>query len=94
MACVWHGSCQSIGLLQACTLLKDEHVSGMSAAERAELEAMHANERQLYDQLDRLDEELADSKDKASKAEAEKQLIFDEFQSLQAQVTVTHKLLT
>ena len=49
---------------------------------------MHANERQLYDQLDRLDEELADSKDKAAKAETEKQLIFDEFQSLQAQVTV------
>ena len=64
----------------------------MSAAERAELEAMHANERQLYDQLDKLDEELADSKDKAAKAEAEKQLIYDEFQSLQAQVSRTQQL--
>ena len=32
--------------------------AGMSANERAELEAMHAHERQLCDQLDKLDEEL------------------------------------
>ena len=59
----------------------------MSATERAELEAMHANERQLYDQLDQLDEELITSKERAERAEAEKQSIYDEFQSLQLQVT-------
>lgn len=60
---------------------------GMSADERAELEAMHAHERQLTDELDRLDAELAETKQRAEAAEAEKQTIYDEFQSLQAQVT-------
>ncbi|KAL0030034.1 hypothetical protein WJX79_002301 [Trebouxia sp. C0005] len=59
---------------------------GMSADERAELEAMHAHERQLTDELDRLDAELAETKQRAEAAEAEKQTIYDEFQSLQAQV--------
>ena len=58
----------------------------MSADERAELEGMHAHERQLTDELDRLDAELAESKQRAANAEAEKQNIYDEFQSLQAQV--------
>ena len=60
--------------------------AGMSADERAELEGMHAHERQLTDELDRLDAELAESKERAANAEAEKQNIYDEFQSLQAQV--------
>ena len=60
--------------------------AGMSADERAELEAMHAHERQLTDELDRLDAELAETKQRAEAAEAEKQTIYDEFQSLQAQV--------
>ncbi len=61
--------------------------AGMSADERAELEAMHAHERQLTDELDRLDAELAETKQRAEAAEADKQTIYDEFQSLQAQVT-------
>ena len=60
--------------------------SGMSAEEKADLEAMHANEKRLYDQLDRLDEELLESRDKTARAEADKQSLLDEFETLQAQV--------
>ena len=60
----------------------------MSAEERADLEAMHANEKRLYDQLDRLDEELLESRDKTARAEADKQTLLDEFETLQAQVSL------
>ena len=62
--------------------------AGMSAEERADLEAMHANEKRLYDQLDRLDEELLESRDKTARAEADKQTLLDEFETLQAQVSL------
>lgn len=62
--------------------------TGMSAEERADLDAMHANEKRLYDQLDSLDEELLKSRDKAAQAEADKQSLLDEFETLQTQVPV------
>lgn len=58
----------------------------MSADERAELAAMHAHERQLCDQLDKLDEELHASQQQTAEVEAERQLLLDEFQQLQGQV--------
>ena len=58
----------------------------MSAEEKADLEAMHANEKRLYDQLDRLDEELLESREKTARAEADKQSLLDEFEALQTQV--------
>ena len=58
----------------------------MSVEERADLEAMHANEKRLYDQLDTLDEELLKSRERAAQAEADKQNLLDEFESLQTQV--------
>lgn len=61
----------------------------MSAEEKADLEAMHANERRLYDQLDTLDEELLKSREKAALAEADKQNLLDEFETLQTQVMVS-----
>ncbi len=58
----------------------------MSADEKAELAAMHAHERQLTDDLDRLDAELITTKQEAAQAEADKQHAYDEFHSLQTQV--------
>ena len=58
----------------------------MSDHERAELEAMHAHERQLCEQLDKLDEELLISREETSRVEADKQNLLDEFESLQSQV--------
>ena len=58
----------------------------MSAKERADLEAMHANEKRLYDQLDTLDEELLKSRERAAQVEADKQNLLDEFETLQTQV--------
>ena len=60
----------------------------MSAEERADLEAMHANEKRLYDQLDNLDEELLKSRERAAQVEADKQNLLDEFETLQTQVLV------
>lgn len=60
----------------------------MSAEERADLEAMHANEKRLYDQLDTLDEELLRSRERAAQVEADKQNLLDEFETLQTQVLV------
>lgn len=65
----------------------------MSAQEKADLHAMHANEKRLYDQLDSLDEELLQSREKAAQAEADKQNLLDEFEALQTQV-LTHSILT
>ena len=65
----------------------------MSANERAELAAMHAHERQLCDQLDKLDEELQASQQQTAEVEAERQLLLDEFQQLQVQVRLTMVLL-
>ena len=61
-------------------------LAGMSVKERADLAAMHANEKRLYDQLDTLDEELLKSRERASQAEADKQNLLDEFETLQTQV--------
>lgn len=58
----------------------------MDAGERAELEAMHAHERQLCQQLDKLDEELQTSQQQTAEVEAERQVLLDEFQLLQTQV--------
>lgn len=58
----------------------------MSAQEKADLDAVHANEKRLYDQLDSLDEELLQSREKAALAEADKQNLLDEFEALQTQV--------
>ena len=65
----------------------------MSANERAELAAMHAHERQLCDQLDKLDEELQTSQQQTAEVEAERQILLDEFQQLQVQVHLTMILL-
>ena len=47
---------------------------------------MHAHERQLCDQLDKLDEELHASQQQTAEVEAERQVLLDEFQQLQVQV--------
>ena len=79
---------QSLLLQSTACSTNGNGLAGMSAEERADLEAMHANEKRLYDQLDTLDEELLRSRERAAQVEADKQNLLDEFETLQTQVLV------